>query len=91
MNRVLSLAIEFGKLKISLKEYTSHLAYIYSLDMFVGEPIIQDLVKRSKALITELQESVEIFDAIGGEEIDLDDGDEETEEETTTEEIVRRN
>jgi hypothetical protein len=94
MRRVLDLAVEFGKLKASLTIYTSHLAYIYSLDTFHGEPIIQDLIEKSKALIAELQESVKIFDAIGGEEPILDDGSEESEEEAenfANDQAVRRN
>lgn len=67
MRRILELAMGLGKLKVSTSEYATHLEYLYSLETYNGEPVIQDLIKRTKKLTNDIQNSYDLFSIIEGE------------------------
>ncbi len=84
MKRLLELAAGLNRLKVVATEYTSHLEYLYSLETFHGEPVMQDLILRTKKLTQEIQNNYDLFNIIEGNE--NDGGETEEREEAETEE-----
>lgn len=81
MKRLLELAMGLNKLKVTVEDYAKHLEYLYSLEAFHGEPVIQDLIARTKKLSKEIQNNYDLFNIIEGTEINEGET-EETPEQT---------
>jgi hypothetical protein len=77
MKRITEVAKDFGRLKLSVDEYAVYLDHLYSLETFYGEPIIQDMVDKTKALSKRLKSTDNLFSAIEGNN---NYGEEESEE-----------
>ena len=77
-NRMARLPYELNHLKREVEKYNKYLSYLYSLETFYGEPIVQELVERTKSLSENINNSLNIFDIIIGEpEVEREQEDEE--------------
>jgi len=66
-------------LKISLKDFETHIQSIYELEMFYGEQILEGLLKHAKKICEDIQEFEFIF--ASEEEMEENLSEEESEEE----------
>lgn len=70
MKRVTQLAVGIGRLKVIVTKYAMYLEHLHSLDVFNGEPIIQDMIVRTRSVSKEIQDNYDLFDIIEGKDIE---------------------
>tara|TARA_R100000808_G_C2138827_1_gene146791 strand:+ start:210 stop:542 length:333 start_codon:yes stop_codon:yes gene_type:complete len=82
--KLLYTSDNLGDLYIVAASYSKFVEELYGMDMFYGEPTIQELVLRSKELVAEIQNFESIYelttDLEDGMELDDENSEEKTEE-----------
>lgn len=84
MNRILQLPSGLNKLRGITEEYLEYLKYLYSLETFHGEPVVQELIGRTKVLSKNIQNNCDIFNIVMGDS-EVDDDVEEEESDSNEE------
>tara|TARA_R110000824_G_scaffold9309_1_gene41707 strand:+ start:7579 stop:7923 length:345 start_codon:yes stop_codon:yes gene_type:complete len=84
--KLLYTSDNLGDLFISCRSYEEFLKKIYEMEMFYGEPILEDLIKRTKLIREEIEQFEQIYELTTDIEIineeETDDYQEKTVEET---------
>lgn len=75
MNRVEDVTEDLDGLFNSFYDFSDHLESIHELEMFYGEPVLQNLIDHSKQLVEDIEEYKTKYDAAdeGIEEIDAEE------------------
>jgi len=80
--RLLSVSEELGDLQEMVNSFARHLKDVYEMDMFYGEPILMELVDKTRLI----REEIERFEEIYVLTTDIEAIEEDFENDTTTEE-----
>ena len=83
--KLLYTSDNFGDLYIVFRSFEEYLSSLFKMDMFYGEPVLEELIKRTKAVRTEIERFEEIYILTNDvemieEEIDVEYNFEEEEE-----------
>ena len=62
LSRLLFVADSLGDLYIGFRQYQEFVDQLFQMDMFFGEPIIEELLNRTKTMRSAIEEFQEIYD-----------------------------
>jgi len=82
LRKLMFISENLSDLYLTFKSFTVFTKSLYSMEMFYGEPMIQELMARTKEVLEEVEGFREIFEYTLDEEIEeeLDAAEEEIEE-----------
>ena len=62
LRKLLYTSDNIGDLYIVCRTYESFIQQIYEMDMFYGEPVLEELIQRTKLVRTEIEKFQEIYE-----------------------------